>query len=68
MIDNQDENQNAARIIAEITARHEKPLPPDLDAAWEEWSRGIANVDQRGRLLLKAAFEAGAEAAKRSDQ
>jgi hypothetical protein len=61
----EDENQAAARIVASTTAKSEKPLPSDLQAAWAEWSRGIGKVDARGMLLLRAAFEAGAEAAKR---
>jgi hypothetical protein len=61
----EDENQAAARIVASTTAKSEKPLAADLQAAWDEWSRGIGKVDQRGMILLRAAFEAGAEAAKR---
>jgi len=55
----------AARVVGETAARHEEPLPADLEAAWEQWSRAIAGVDKRGMLLLRAAFEAGAEAASR---
>jgi hypothetical protein len=59
-----DANQAAARIVTESTSKHEKPLPADLEAAWKQWSAGVAKVDARGMALLKAAFEAGAEAAK----
>jgi len=61
-----DANQSAAHAIANTIAKHEKPLPADFEAAWVEWSRGIAKVDARGMALLRAAFEAGAEAAKRN--
>jgi hypothetical protein len=61
-----DFNQNIVRALSEATAKHEKPLPPDIEAAWEEWSRGIGKVDARGVALLRAAFEVGVEAAKRS--
>jgi hypothetical protein len=61
-----DEVQSAIRAGNEVVSRHEKPLPADLEAAWAEWSRAIKNVDTRGMTLLRAAFEAGAEAAKRT--
>jgi hypothetical protein len=60
----EDESQAAARIVQTVAVRHSEALPADLEAAWEQWSKGIQNVDQRGRTLLRAAFEAGAEAAK----
>ena len=47
-----------------IATRHEDALPADLEAAWKSWSAGVGHVDARGMLLLRAAFEAGAEAAK----
>jgi hypothetical protein len=59
---NPDPNVNAARIVRESTAG-DKPLPADAEAAWAEWSAHLQNVDQRGMTLLKAAFEAGWEAA-----
>jgi len=37
-------------------------MPADLEAAWAEWSKGVKNVDERAMTLLRAAFEAGAEA------
>lgn len=58
---NPDPNENAARIVAESTA-HSDALPPDVEAAWEEWSSHIQNVDERGMTLLRAAFEAGWDA------
>lgn len=61
---NPDPNQNAARIVREATASAEQ-LPADLEAAWLAWSKGIQNVDERARTLLRAAFEAGWEAGKR---
>jgi hypothetical protein len=59
-----DPNQSAAADVAQTAAKHEKPLPADLEAAWAEWSRAIKNVDTRGMTLLRAAFEAGYGAAK----
>ena len=41
-------------------------LPPDLEAAWAEWIKGVQKVDERAKTLLRAAFEAGADAAARS--
>ena len=57
---NPDPNVNAARIVRESTESQEK-LPADLEAAWEEWSKGIQKVDERAITLLRAAFEAGYE-------
>ena len=62
----EDANQAAARIVGATSARHTETQPADLEAAWERWSRGIQKVDERGMLLLRAAFEAGWEAAKRA--
>lgn len=56
-----DVAQNAIRVGRESTAPHEQPLPADVELAWAEWSKGIAKVDARMMLLLKAAFEAGVE-------
>lgn len=61
-----DVNQNAARVVSETAARSEGKLPADLEAAWERWSAGVGKVDARAMALLRAAFEAGAEAAKNS--
>lgn len=61
--DKPDVSENAARIVQESTQSTEKPLPADLEAAWEEWSRGLGRVDERTMTLLKAAFEAGYDAA-----
>lgn len=61
---NPDPNVNAARIVGEAMAGSE-PLPADVEAAWAEWSACIQNVDQRTMTLLRAAFEAGFEAAER---
>jgi hypothetical protein len=36
-----DANQAAHRVVAETIARHETPLPADLEAAW----RGELNGD-----------------------
>lgn len=61
---NPDPNENAARIVRDATKAQDAPLPPDLEAAWREWSKGIKDVDERAWTLLRAAFEAGAEAAR----
>jgi len=63
MSDTRDENQAAAEAVRETIRRHETPLPADLEAAWTQWSAGIQKVDARGMALLRAAFEAGWEAA-----
>lgn len=61
----EDANQAAARVVAESTDAEK--LPPELEAAWEAWSKGIQNVDTRGMTLLRAAFEAGWGAAEQKD-
>jgi hypothetical protein len=48
-----------------VIANHSEPLPAGPEAAWATWSAGIAKVDARTVVLLKAALDAGAEAAKR---
>jgi thiamine kinase-like enzyme len=59
-----DANQSAALAVFQIIAKHEKPLPADLEAAWAQWSAGVGRVDTRTMTLMRAAFEAGAEAAQ----
>jgi len=60
-----DINQEAHRIVQESIRRStDEPLPADLAAAWLQWSRAVKRVDERTMGLLKAAFEAGAKAAK----
>jgi hypothetical protein len=61
-----DASQTAARVVGETIRRHEQPLPADLEAAWVKWSAGIANMDPRMEALLRAAFEAGAEAIRKT--
>lgn len=39
---------NAARIVGQSTADCTTPSPGDQEGAWEAWSRGIQNVDERG--------------------
>jgi hypothetical protein len=63
-----DANQSAARVVKETVAKHSEPLPVDLEAAWDAWSRGVGKVDARAMALLRAAFEAGAEAARQSQK
>lgn len=59
-----DENAAARDLVRRSTeARNE--LPADLEAAWADWSKRIKGVDERTRTLLRAAFDAGAEAARR---
>jgi len=63
-----DFNRNIVSALSDATAKHEQPLPPHVEAAWAEWSRGIGKVDARGMALLRAAFEVGVEAGKRRKQ
>lgn len=58
---NPDSNTEAHRVVTEAANPHEKPLPADLEEAWAEWSAGVGKVDERGMVLLRAAFEAGYE-------
>lgn len=58
-----DPNQEAARIVRATGAR-EDATSVDLDAAWAAWEARIQTSDERTRTLLRAAFEAGYEAAK----
>jgi len=57
-----DFNQAAAQAVKRLTAMHETKLPADMEAAWEAWITGVQKIDTRIRTLLRAAFEAGAEA------
>ncbi|MDB5318879.1 MAG: hypothetical protein JWN40_510 [Phycisphaerales bacterium] len=57
-----DANETAARVVRESIAKHEDKLPADVEAAWEQWSRGVGSVDARSMALLRAAFEVGVEA------
>lgn len=59
---NPDPNANAARIVRESTGEADS-LPADAEAAWQVWSSQIQNVDERAKTLLRAAFEAGYDAA-----
>lgn len=59
-----DPNEAATRVVGKATG-DDQLLLPDLEAAWAEWSKSINDVDERGMTLLRAAFEAGAEAASR---
>ena len=61
----QDPNRAAARVVGQTIAKHETPIPNDVEAAWTAWIAGIANVDARAKVLLRAAFEVGVEAGKR---
>ena len=61
-----DENQAAADFIRQTVAKHEQPLPEDVEAAWKAWSVGVGKVDERGMTLLRAAFEAGVEAGRKN--
>jgi hypothetical protein len=61
---NADPNTNAVRIVGESTAG-DVQLPAAVEAAWQAWLAHIQKVDQRGMTLLRAAFEAGFDAAAR---
>jgi hypothetical protein len=62
----QDPNRAAARAVAQTIAKHEQPLPADVEQAWATWIAGIANVDARAKLLLRAAFEVGVEVGRQA--
>jgi hypothetical protein len=59
----EDANRAAAWVVRQMVASHSEPLPADLEAAWKQWSASIQGVDERGIILLRAAFGAGAQAA-----
>lgn len=63
---NPDPNANAARIVKEAIAGTTDANPASVEAAWEQWAAHIQNVDERGRTLLRAAFEAGYESGRSS--
>ena len=56
-----DENEDAADVVRRSTSEADDQ-PDGLEAAWADWSRRIQGVDERTMTLLRAAFEAGAEA------
>jgi hypothetical protein len=58
-----DPNAVAVRVLRSATAKEDLPLPADVEEAWAQWSAGVGNVDQRTMTLLRAAFEAGMDAA-----
>jgi hypothetical protein len=60
---NPDPNDNDATIVAGPEARAAADAPADLEAGWREWSSHVQKVDTPGMTLLRAAFEAGWEAA-----
>ena len=62
---NPTSTRTPSATLSQATAKHEQPLPADIEAAWAEWSRGIGKVDARGMALLRAAFEAGVDVGKR---
>ncbi|MEM1445376.1 MAG: hypothetical protein AAGF84_04925 [Planctomycetota bacterium] len=60
MSDASDANQEAHRVASEaVGGLDQENTPPELEAAWEAWSKQIKQVDRRGMELLRAAFEAG---------
>ena len=60
-----DSNADAAGSAPKATDKGNE-LPAALEAAWEAWIKGIQGIDERAWTLLRAAFEAGAEAAGES--
>lgn len=60
-----DPNSEAARVVRDST-KGDEPMPADLEAAWNEWSKAIKGLDERGWELLRAAFEAGVEAGQKA--
>jgi hypothetical protein len=61
---NHDANEDAADVVRRSTEANDE-LPAGLEAAWADWSKRIKGVDERTMTLLRAAFEAGADAATR---
>lgn len=59
-----DANEDAADVVRRSTGAQDN-LPADMEAAWADWSKRIKGVDERTLTLLRAAFEAGADAATR---
>jgi len=57
-MENTDPNVEAHRIASQA-GPEDQPASPELEAAWEAWSKQIKQVDRRGMELLRAAFEAG---------
>ncbi len=66
MVNDPGENVEAARVVRESTTRDDA-LPADIEAAWEAWSAGIQGCDERTKILLRAAFEAGIDARQDDD-
>jgi hypothetical protein len=62
---NPDPNENAARIVGEATGSVPVAGSVEMERAWAAWSAHIQQVDERGLTLLRAAFEAGWDAARR---
>ena len=60
-----DPSEEAARIVRATTGKSDE-LPRELEAAWEAWASHIHSCDERTKTLLRAAFEAGADAERRS--
>lgn len=55
-------NESAARIVAGPEARAAVVATHELEAAWQQWSSQIQEVDERNIALLRVAFAAGWEA------
>ena len=66
LVNDPDENVEAARVVRESTTRDDA-LPAGIEAAWEAWSAGIQGCDERTKILLRAAFEAGIDARQDDD-
>ena len=48
-----DENQAAADFIRQTLAKHEQPLPADVEEAWRVWSRSIQKLVGRAATKLR---------------
>ncbi len=60
--------EKPAKIVAGTTARaaaNNRSVSPEIEAAWADWSRRNPQRDEPGTSRLRAAFEAGWEAAER---
>lgn len=60
-----DPNEDAHDVVRRSTERPDA-IPASVEAAWVDWSKRIQGVDQRTLNLLRAAFEAGADAGRRT--
>lgn len=63
-----DDQSEAAHRVAKATASKDSAPPSELspreEEAWSTWIAGVGRIDERALNLLRAAFEAGVDAAR----